>query len=170
MGGNCWFQANDEVEASSLMRVGALVSGSYQEVREQDLSVLKAAIYSLGEQRSAEARAALMRIVQSNTDLEIRKAALYALQQGDFDKELVAFYVGIARDSDEPELQKAALYAVAEGPPDQVIDLLAEIALSEANLEVRKAAVYALQNVGNEQAQDALMKIFTATAGHLGDL
>ena len=167
VGGECWFDNSSENTAGvsstvpelraeqGFLKATALMGG------ETDDDVLKAAIFALAQSGSEEAVATLQEIVRTHANLEIRKAALYALAQCAEARQLVAFYSDIVEHNDMLALRKAALYSLAEIDDDAVVGVMEAVAMSMHHVELRKAAVYALQNCGSEPAQQALYRILT---------
>lgn len=132
MGGSCWL-SNNQIE----LREGLpLASASTIEVNGvsdmSDSQVMKAAIYSLGNQGSEEARQALMEIVRSNTDITLRKAAIHALQNIGSDEQLVAFLADLAISDANLELRKTAVHALGHigtrAAQDALVGVLAKVA------------------------------------------
>lgn len=132
MGGNCWlpFSQGEALEATLLTSASILESDDTSGI--PDSQVLKAAIYSLGNQGSADARQALMEIVRSDADISLRKAAIHALQNLGSDEALVGFLAELAISDTNLELRKTAVHALGNigtmEAQNALVDILAKVA------------------------------------------
>ena len=85
----------------------------------------------------------------SEGDLEMRKAALYALAESTTDRtRLATLLESVALDRLQPELARAAVHLLVESAPDAAaVEALGRILQQSVHASVRRASVYALGEV-----------------------
>lgn len=127
MGGSCWlpFSQSEVLKEAPLATAQTMVLQNVYD--RSDDQVLKAAIYSLGNQGSKEAREALMEIIRSDADIALRKAAIHALQNLHSDEGLVGFLADLAISEANLELRKTAVHALGNIGTTEAQDALVEI-------------------------------------------
>src|SRR4029079_5246119 len=93
----------------------------------------------------------LIRIAESERDIELRKSAIANLGRVAGEKSL-SVLVSTLDSSPEFELQKQAVVAIGRRPKDEAIPILIRTARSHPRVEIRKRAVQALGHTGDERA------------------
>jgi len=93
----------------------------------------------------------LIRVAESDRDLELRKTAIAGLGRIAGEKSLGAL-TNTLDSSQDVELQKQAVRAIGRRPKDEAIPILIRTARSHPNMEVRKIAVQMLGQTGDERA------------------
>jgi HEAT repeat protein len=93
----------------------------------------------------------LIRIAESEKELELRKSAIASLGRIAGEKSLGA--LANTLDSDpETEIQKQAVIAIGRRPKDEAIPILIRTARSHPKMQVRKIAIQVLGQTGDERA------------------
>jgi hypothetical protein len=93
----------------------------------------------------------LIRIAETEKDLEFRKSAIASLGRIAGEKSLGA--LANTLDSDpETEIQKQAVIAIGRRPKDEAIPILIRTARSHPKMQVRKVAILMLGQTGDERA------------------
>ncbi len=164
-------------------------SGAFPTLRDifeqaTTIEVQKATLFSIGNADSPEIRSFLAETAIGHGDVEVAKAAVYALsnyaEEGDgallgvfeesdrIEVKKAALYqlsgdvealVNILDDESSTELRKAAIYALSNADEGDLVPILLDIAQNDSDLGVRKAAISALGNIGTDEAQEALLEI-----------
>jgi hypothetical protein len=93
----------------------------------------------------------LIRIAETEKELELRKSAIASLGRIAGEKSLGA--LANTLDSDpETEIQKQAIIAIGRRPKDEAIPILIRTARSHPKMQVRKVAIQMLGQTGDERA------------------
>ncbi len=93
----------------------------------------------------------LIRVAESEKELELRKSAIASLGRIAGEKSLGA--LANTLDSDpETEIQKQAVIAIGRRPKDEAIPILIRTARSHPKMQVRKVAIQVLGQTGDERA------------------
>jgi HEAT repeat protein len=93
----------------------------------------------------------LIRVAQSERELELRKSAIANLGRIAGEKSLGALTTTIDSDP-ETEVQKQAVVAIARRPKDEAVPILIRTARSHPKPAVRKTAIQMLGQTGDERA------------------
>jgi HEAT repeat protein len=97
------------------------------------------------------AAAYLIRVAESEKELDLRKSAIASLGRIAGEKSLGALTNAIDSDP-ETEIQKQAVIAIGRRPKDEAIPILIRTARSHPKMQVRKTAIHALGQTGDERA------------------
>ena len=93
----------------------------------------------------------LIRIAETETELELRKSAISSLGRIVGEKSLGAL-TNTLDSSPETEIQKQAVIAIGRRPKDEAIPILIRTARSHPKMQVRKVAIQVLGRIGDERA------------------
>src|SRR2546425_841182 len=93
----------------------------------------------------------LIRVAETEKELDLRKSAIASLGRIAGDKSLGAL-TSTLDSSPELELQKQAVRAIGRRPKDEAIPILIRTARNHPSVEVRKIAVQMLGQTGDERA------------------
>ena len=95
---------------------------------------------------------------------DVRQAALQALMQMESER-AVPLLRGVLdrRDECSVPLRKQAIFVLGQMDPDEVEELIIEVARSDPDPGVQEAAVFWLSQVGSERAVEALSQILSET-------
>ena len=93
----------------------------------------------------------LIRIIESERDLELRKSAISSLGRIAGEKSLGSL-TNTLDSSPETEIQKQAVIAIGRRPKDEAIPILIRTARSHPKMQVRKVAIQVLGQIGDERA------------------
>ena len=93
----------------------------------------------------------LIRLADSEKDIELRKSAISSLGRIPGEKSLGALTNTLDSDADT-ELQKVAVMAIAHRSRDEAIPILVRIARGHPKMPVRKQAIQMLGQTGDERA------------------
>ena len=93
----------------------------------------------------------LIKVAESDQDVEIRKAAIASLGRVSGQKSLAALVNTIDCDG-QVEVQKQAVIAVGRRPKDEAVPILIRTARNHPRMEVRKQAIKVLGQTGDERA------------------
>jgi len=104
------------------------------------------------------------RAATAGDDVELAKAAVYALSNASEDGDLVNL-IEVAHSAKHIEVRKAAVYQLGNSETDGAIKVLMDIAETDESEEVRKAAVYAIGNNESNIAVEALAHVVNGDAG-----
>lgn len=97
------------------------------------------------------AAAYLIRVAETEKDMELRKGAIASLGRIAGQKSLGALTGTVDGDSDV-ELQKQAVVAIGRRPKDEAVPILIRTARSHPKMAVRKVAIQVLGQTGDERA------------------
>ena len=93
----------------------------------------------------------LIRVAETEKDLELRKSAIANLGRVAGQKSLGALTTTVDSDA-EIELQKQAVIAIGRRPKDEAIPILIRTARNHPKMAVRKLAIQMLGQTGDERA------------------
>ncbi len=93
----------------------------------------------------------LIRIAETEKELELRKSAIASLGRIAGEKSLGALTNTLDSDPDT-EIQKQAVIAIGRRPKDEAIPILIRTARSHPKMQVRKVAIQVLGQTGDERA------------------
>jgi len=93
----------------------------------------------------------LIRVAESEKELELRKSAISSLGRVAGEKSLGALTNTLDSDS-ETEIQKQAVMAIGRRPKDEAIPILIRTARSHPKMQIRKVAIQMLGQTGDERA------------------
>jgi HEAT repeat protein len=93
----------------------------------------------------------LIRIAETEKDLELRKSAISSLGRIAGEKSLGALS-NTLDSSPETEIQKQAVIAIGRRPKDEAIPILIRTARNHPKMQVRKVAIQVLGQLGDERA------------------
>ena len=93
----------------------------------------------------------LIRVAETDKDLELRKSAIASLGRIAGQKSLGALTSTVEGDV-EVEIQKQAVVAIGRRPKDEAIPILIRTARSHPKMPVRKTAIQVLGQTGDERA------------------
>jgi HEAT repeat protein len=151
-----WLAQGDEVTAGDIQAIVEIVSS------DSDTKVREHGVFALSQIEGCKGVEALVNFARSHNDPRIREKAVFWLVQGggiESGVVQVADIVKIVLNDSNRKVQESALFALSQIPDGQGVDALAEIAQSHPEPRMRKQAVIMLQRVGDERAQEALLKI-----------
>ena len=117
------------------------------------------AIRLLGQTRGPNSVAMLLDMARSQSDIKLRRSAIYSLSNVEDDKVFDLLF-DLATKSENVEISKAALRALGNIRNPKARQKLFEIARSSNNEDVRVQAVQSLVNRGDESLVDELVKIY----------
>ena len=110
------------------------------------------ALFGIARNDSSDAAATyLIRVAESEKDMELRKNAITSLGRIAGQKSLGALTTTVEGDS-EVELQKQAVVAIGRRPKDEAIPILIRTARNHPKMPVRKTAIQMLGQTGDERA------------------
>ena len=116
----------------------------------QDLK--QRALNGIGRNDNTDAAATyLIKVVESEQDIELRKSAISNLGRLAGQKSLGALTSTIEGDA-QVEIQKQAVIAIGRRPKDEAIPILIRTARNHPRMEVRKQAIRVLGQTGDERA------------------
>ncbi len=93
----------------------------------------------------------LIRIAETENEIELRKSAISSLGRIAGEKSLGAL-INTLDSSPETEIQKQAVIAIGRRPKDEAIPILIRTARSHPKMQVRKVAIQVLGQTGDERA------------------
>lgn len=93
----------------------------------------------------------LIRVAETEKDIELRKSAIASLGRIVGEKSLGALTNTLDSDP-ETEIQKQAVIAIGRRPKDEAIPILIRTARSHPKMQVRKTAIQMLGQTGDERA------------------
>lgn len=110
------------------------------------------ALTGIGRNDNGEAAATyLIRVSESEKDMELRKSAIASLGRIAGQKSLGALTGTVDGDADI-ELQKQAVVAIGRRPKDEAIPILIRTARNHPKMPIRKVAIQMLGQTGDERA------------------
>ena len=110
------------------------------------------ALHGIGRNDNADAAANyLIRVADSEKDMELRKSAIASLGRIAGQKSLGALTGTVDGDADI-ELQKQAVVAIGRRPKDEAIPILIRTARNHPKMPIRKLAIQVLGQTGDERA------------------
>ncbi len=128
----------------------ALLENLYDTMTSRDLK--RRALSGIARNDNRDAAATyLIRIAESEKEIELRKSAISSLGRIAGEKSLGALTNTLDSDS-ETEIQKQAVIAIGRRPKDEAIPILIRTARSHPKMQVRKQAIQMLGQTGDERA------------------
>lgn len=110
------------------------------------------ALHGIGRNDNSETAANyLIRVAESEKDMELRKSAIASLGRIAGQKSLGALTGTVDGDADI-ELQKQAVVAISRRPRDEAIPILIRTARNHPRMPIRKLAIQMLGQTGDERA------------------
>jgi HEAT repeat protein len=127
-----------------------LLQNLYETMTTRELK--RRALSGIARSDNSDAAATyLIRIAESEKDLELRKSAIANLGRIAGQKSLGALTSTVDGDA-ELELQKQAVIAIGRRPKDEAIPILIRTARNHPKMPVRKLAIQVLGQTGDERA------------------
>ena len=120
---------------------------------DPSFEVREHAVYALAEVPEGRGTSALMDIVQSSKETEIRKKAVYWLGDKAKSVEIIQFIENVALEDTNEEVAAYAVYALAEAPKGKGNTSLMKIAKKHKNPHLRKKAVYWLGDQAHSERE-----------------
>lgn len=112
----------------------------------------RGALHGISRNDNSDAAATyLIRVAESEKDIELRKSAIAGLGRIAGQKSLGALTGTVDGDADI-ELQKQAVVAIGRRPKDEAIPILIRIARNHPKMPLRKLAIQLLGQTGDERA------------------
>lgn len=151
-------QESTEVRLSAMSALGTsrspatlpLLQNLYETMTTRDLK--RRALTGIARNDNSDAAATyLIRIAESEKDLELRKSAIASLGRVAGQKSLGALTGTVDGDS-ATELQKQAVIAIGRRSKDEAIPILIRTARNHPKMPVRKTAIQVLGQTGDERA------------------
>ncbi len=122
----------------------------YETMTSRDLK--RGALSGISRNDNHDAAATyLIRVLDNEKDIELRKSAILALGRVAGEKSLNTLTATLDSSS-EVELQKQAVLAIGRRPKDEAVPILIRTARNHPNTEIRKLAIQALGRTGDERA------------------
>jgi hypothetical protein len=150
-------QAMSALAMSKAATTLPLLETMYETMTLRDLK--RRALSGIGRNDNRDAAATyLIRVLDNEKDLELRKSALASLGRIAGAKSLGVLTTTLDSSS-EVELQKQAVVAIGRRPKDEAIPILIRTARNHPNVTVRKLAVTALGHTGDERAASFLNEL-----------
>jgi len=127
-----------------------LLQNLYETMTTRDLK--RRALTGIARNDNSDAAATyLIRVAETEKDLELRKGAITSLGRIAGQKSLGALTSTVDGDS-ETELQKQAVVAIGRRAKDEAIPILIRTARNHPKMPVRKTAIQVLGQTGDERA------------------
>lgn len=151
-------QESSEARQSAMSALGMsrstaalpLLQNLYETMTTRELK--RRALTGIARNDNADAAATyLIRVAETEKDIELRKGAIASLGRIAGQKSLGALTSTVDGDS-EVELQKQAVVAIGRRPKDEAIPILIRTARNHPKMPVRKTAIQVLGQTGDERA------------------
>ena len=127
-----------------------LLENLYETMTARDLK--RRALSGIARNDNRDAAAIyLIRIIENEKEVELRKSAISSLGRIAGEKSLGALTNTLDSDA-ETEIQKQAVIAIGRRPRDEAIPILIRTARSHPKMQVRKVAIQMLGQTGDERA------------------
>ena len=127
-----------------------LLQNLYETMPTRELK--RRALNGIARNDNADAAATyLIRVAETEKDMELRKSAIASLGRIAGQKSLGALTSTVDGDS-EVEIQKQAVVAIGRRPKDEAIPILIRTARNHPKMAVRKTAIQVLGQTGDERA------------------
>ena len=127
-----------------------LLQNLYETMTTRELK--RRALIGIARNDNSDAAATyLIRLAESEKDMELRKSAITSLGRIAGQKSLGALTSTVDGDS-EVEVQKQAVVAIGRRPKDEAIPILIRTARNHPKMPVRKTAIHVLGQTGDERA------------------
>ena len=127
-----------------------LLQNLYETMTTRELK--RRALSGIARNDNADAAATyLIRLAESEKDMELRKSAIASLGRIAGQKSLGALTSTVDSDG-EVEIQKQAVIAIGRRPKDEAIPILIRTARNHPKMAVRKTAIQVLGQIGDERA------------------
>ncbi len=116
------------------------------------------AVFLLSQQRSPETADALLRVVQTDPDREVREQAVFWLSQVHTPR-AIELLTGFVNDARDPGLQEKAIFALSQQDSERGTQALRDIAeRAGASEAVREKAIFWLGQGGNSAENAAFLR------------
>ncbi|MFL6214630.1 MAG: HEAT repeat domain-containing protein [Blastocatellia bacterium] len=103
----------------------------------------------------------LIRVAESDSDIELKKQALFWIGQRAGQRSLDVLGKTVESDDADTEVQKQAVFAISQRPKDEAVPLLIKIARTHAKPEVRKQAMFWLGQTGDPRALEFFKEVLS---------
>ena len=103
----------------------------------------------------------LIKVADSEPDLQLRKEAIFWLGQKAGERSLKALTDTVNRSDADTEVLKHAVFAISQRPKDEAVPLLIKLARTHASPAVRKDAMFWLGQTGDERAVEFFKEILS---------
>lgn len=103
----------------------------------------------------------LIRVAETDSDIELKKQALFWLGQKAGQRSLDVLGKTVDSDDADTEVQKQAVFAISQRPKDEAVPLLIKIAKTHSKAEVRKQAMFWLGQTGDPRALDFFKEVLS---------
>ncbi len=136
----------------------AILQNLYQSVSNRELK--RRILSAISDHENSDTAVNfLIKIANSEPDLELRKKALQHLGQKAGQRGLTALTETVDKSDAETEVQKQAVVAISRRPKDESVPLLIKIARTHPKAEVRRQAISLLARSGDERALEFFKEI-----------
>jgi HEAT repeat protein len=148
-----WGDARQQaMSALSMSRAAAtlpLLESLFETVTARELK--RRALSGIARNDNSDGAATyLIRVAETEKDLELRKSAISGLGRIAGEKSLGAL-TNTLDSSPETEIQKQAVIAIGRRPKDEAIPVLIRTARNHPKMQVRKVAIQVLGQIGDER-------------------
>lgn len=148
--GNARQQAMSALGLSRSATTLPLLENLYESMTSRDLK--RRALSGIARNDNRDGAATyLIRVAESEKELDLRKSAIASLGRIAGEKSLGALTNTLDSDP-ETEVQKQAVIAIGRRPKDESIPILIRTARSHSKMQVRKVAIQMLGQTGDERA------------------
>ena len=149
-----WSESRKQaMSALSMGRAAAtlpLLENLFETMTSKDLK--RGALGGIGRNDNHDGAATyLIRVAETEKDLDLRKSAINSLGRIVGEKSLGALTNTLDSDP-ETEIQRQAVIAIARRPKDEAIPILIRTARSHPKMQVRRTAIQMLGQTGDERA------------------
>ncbi len=151
-------QENNDARLSAMSALGmgrspstlALLQNLFETMTTRELK--RRALTGISRNDNSDGAATyLIRVAETEKDMELRKSAIASLGRIAGQKSLGALTTAVESDA-EVEIQKQAVVAIGRRPKDEAIPILIRTARSHPKMPVRKTAIQMLGQTGDERA------------------
>jgi len=130
---------------------------------DRDPDVQRAAVETLGQLRDDRAYSLLVEFARTHPVSDVRRQAIETLGETGRTDSVMAILDGVARGADDPDVAREAVETLGELHDSRALALVARIARTHRNLDVRRQAIETYTGAASPDSALALLKSILAT-------
>lgn len=117
-------------------------------------------LHAFANNDNPKARAKLLDIAKKETDLELRKKAVFWLGQAGDEGEYFGLLSDLYKTEKEPELKEMIIMAMAQGGGPEAREMLIKIARSEPDIKIQEKAIFWLAQEEGDDILDVMQDLY----------
>ncbi len=121
-------------------------------------------LHAFANSENRKARAKLIEIAKKESDINLRKQAIFWLGQAGNEGEYTGLLIDLYKTVKDPKLKEVIVMSLARNGGPQARDLLIEIARGDSDIEMQEQAIFWLAQEGGDDITDLMQNIYAKTS------